>query len=187
MGSIIAVMGDKLVRENNRRTTLALLQKVTITSAAFSGKLTLPRLQNNSARFTVATQREEGMMIQQNVITSNAHPITAGQTRIRIHRTLVIMMLIMSLTLMFSLYVYQASVIYNAQLTLEAQKETYASHERLNASALVLYAQTQSMDEMIRRAQASGYGPPKASQIKYVRLNNGSPSFVQSNAVASRR
>jgi len=126
-------------------------------------------------------------MIQQNVITSNAQPITAGQTRVRIHSALIVIMLIISLTLMFSLYVYQASEIYNAQLALEAQKQDYASHERLNANALALYAQTQSMDEMIRRAQASGYGPPKAGQIKYVRLNDGAPNFVKSNAVASRR
>jgi hypothetical protein len=126
-------------------------------------------------------------MIQQNIITSNTQPIEAHKARIRTHNTLIFILLILGATLMLSLYVYQASVLYATQLEIQNRQQEYARQERLNAESLAFYAQTQSMEAMVRRARASGYGPPKANQIKYVRYENGAPAFVKTNEVAARR
>ncbi len=128
-----------------------------------------------------------GRMIQQNVITSNTQPIEAHKARIRTHNTLIIILLILGATLMLSLYVYQASVLYATQLQIKHKQQEYARQERLNAESLAFYAQTQSMEEMVRRAHASGYGPPKTNQIKYVRYDNGASAFVKNNEIAARR
>ena len=128
-------------------------------------------------------------MIQQNVITSSAQPVEAHKAKIRNNNTILAVMLILGITLMLSLYVYQASILYTTRLEIQAKEQEYARHERLNAEALVLLARTQSMEEMVRRAQASGYGPPKQNQIKYVYIDNGALVSTQSNEneVAARR
>ena len=126
-------------------------------------------------------------MIQQNIITSSAHPIEARKTKSRNSNTILAVLLILGITLMLSLYVYQASVIYTTQLAIQAKEQEYARHERLNAEALTMLARTQSMDEMVRRAQASGYGPPKANQIKYVYIHDGALVSAPANEVAARR
>jgi hypothetical protein len=130
------------------------------------------------------------MMIQQNVITSHTQPVEVHKARIRHRDTLIAIMLILGVTLMLSLYVYQASVLYATRLSIESARQDYARQERLNAESLAFYAQTQSMEAMVRRARASGYGPPQASQIKYVRFDDGGPAFVQtdnSREVATRQ
>ena len=127
-------------------------------------------------------------MIQQNIITSGAQPIEAHKTNIRSSNTLFAVMLILGVTLLLSLYVYQTSVIYTTQLEIQAKEQEYARQERLNAEALAYLARTQSMEEMVRRARASGYGPPKANQITYVNVENGqSISSNRSNEVAARQ
>lgn len=125
-------------------------------------------------------------MIQHNAITSQVKPVEIHRTRIQVQNTLLIIAFIVGMTLLFSLYVYQASIVYTTQQQLIAQQQAYARNQRLNNEALVLYAQTQSMSEMVRRARASGYGPAQASQIKYVRIENGNPIFVDSAQVARR-
>ena len=126
-------------------------------------------------------------MIQQNVITSSTQPIEAHKARIRTHNTLITILLILGATLMLSLYVYQASVLYATQLEIKNSQQDYARQERLNAESLAFYAQTQSMEAMVRRARASGYAPPRSNQIKYVRYDNGAPAFIKTNEIAARR
>ncbi len=126
-------------------------------------------------------------MIQQNVITSNTQPIERHKARVRTHNALILILLILGATIMLSLYVYQTSALYAAQLEIRVKQQDYARQERLNAESLAFYAQTQSMEAMVRRARASGYGPPAPDQIKYVRYNNGAPAFVKNNEVAVRR
>ncbi len=124
-------------------------------------------------------------MIQQNAITSSSQPIEAHQARIRNYNTFFMILLIVGITLILSLYVYQASALYATQLAIEASHQEYARHQRLNAEALILLSQTQSMEAMVRRAQASGYGPPKADQIKYVRIHDNATAFVQNDTSTS--
>ncbi len=126
-------------------------------------------------------------MIQQNVITSSAQAIEARKTKSRNNSVILALLLILGITLLLSLYVYQASVLYTTQLAIQAKGQEYARHERLNAEALTMLARTQSMDEMVRRARASGYGPPKPSQIKYVYIHDGALSTAPANQVAARR
>jgi len=123
-------------------------------------------------------------MIQQNAIASTAKPAESHKAKIKNTNTLLAVLLILGATVMFSLYVYQASVLFATQMQIQNKQLEYARQERLNAEALVLLSQSQSMDAMVRRAQASGYGPPKADQIKYVYIQNGSPTFVD-NAAAT--
>ena len=127
------------------------------------------------------------MMIQQNIITSTSQPIEVHKTRIRNYNTILSIALILVITLVLSLYVYQASVLYTTQLAIQNSEQEYARQERLNAEALILLAQTQSMETMIHRAQSSGYGPPKANQIKYVNIDNGEPVFVKAKEIATRQ
>ena len=126
-------------------------------------------------------------MIQQNIITSTSQPIEVHKTRIRNYNTILSIALILVITLVLSLYVYQASVLYTTQLAIQNSEQEYARQERLNAEALILLAQTQSMETMIHRAQSSGYGPPKANQIKYVNIDNGEPVFVKAKEIATRQ
>jgi len=126
-------------------------------------------------------------MIQQNIITSSAHAIEAPKTHSRNSSALLAALLILGVTLMLSLYVYQASVIYTTQLAIQVREQEYARRERLNAEALTLLARTQSMNEMVRRARTSGYGPPKASQIKYVYIHDDFLGSTPANEVAARR
>ena len=125
------------------------------------------------------------MMIQQNAIASTARPAEAHQARIKNTNTLLAVLVILGATVMFSLYVYQASILFTTQAKIQAKQQEYARQERLNAEALVLLARTQSMDTMVRRAQNSGYAPPQTSQIKYVFMRNGAPTFITRNAAAA--
>ena len=125
------------------------------------------------------------MMIQQNAIASTARPAEAHKTRIKNTNTLLAVLVILGATVMFSLYVYQASILFTTQTQIQKKQMEYARQERLNAEALVLLARTQSMDTMVRRAQNSGYAPPEASQIKYVFMRNGAPTFISRNAAAA--
>jgi hypothetical protein len=124
-------------------------------------------------------------MIQQNAITSGSHSIEARQARSRNYNTLLAILLILGVTLMLSLYVYQTSALYATQLAIQAKQHEYARHQRLNAEALILLAQTESMEAMVRRARASGYGPPGPDQIKYVRINDGAAISAQHSARTS--
>ena len=125
------------------------------------------------------------MMIQQNAITSTTPPMAAKKTRIRHGNAIIAIVLILGATLMLSLYVYQASVLYTTQLAIQAREQEYARHQRLNVESLVLLAESENMAAMVERAKLSGYGPPKAHQIRYVRIKDGAPTFAQSREVAT--
>ncbi len=125
-------------------------------------------------------------MIQQNIIASTSQPIEIHKARIRSHNTILSIIVILGITLILSLYVYQASALYMTRLAIHSSEQDYARQQRLNAESLILLARTQSMETMIHRAQSSGYGPPKADQIKYVNIDNGQPSFVRIHEVAAR-
>ena len=125
-------------------------------------------------------------MIQQNAITSPSQTLTARQARIRSYNTILTILLILGITLILSLYLYQISAIYATQLTIQDKQLEYARHQRLNAEALVLLAQTQSMESMVRRARGAGYGPPQADQIRYVRINESATLFARNDAPANR-
>ncbi len=109
------------------------------------------------------------MYVQQHAIATEA-PISASQqrTRVQAHRAMLAILFIMGLTLMFSLYVYQAAATYTVEQHIQAKTRQYAREQRLLAQRLQEYAMAQSMDEVVHRARAAGYGPPKPSQIKYV-------------------
>ncbi|HID34036.1 MAG TPA: hypothetical protein EYP25_05595 [Anaerolineae bacterium] len=121
------------------------------------------------------------MLFQQNVISSEA-PAKAIQTRIRFHRAILVMLMIAGITLLLSLYVYQVSVNYAIRMQIEAKKLEYAREQRLLAAKLQMLGETNNIEAMVRRARASGYGPPSPSQIRYVREDDGSV-FVQSDLI----
>jgi hypothetical protein len=127
------------------------------------------------------------MMIQQNAIASTVQPIEVRKNRIKNTNTLLAVLLILGATLMFSLYVYQASVIFSTEMAIKNKQMEYARQERLNAESLVMLAQTQSMESMVRRAEASGYQPPETKQVKYVFMRNGKPIFAQNASVSINR
>jgi hypothetical protein len=126
-------------------------------------------------------------MIQQNAIASTVQPIEVRKNRIKNTNTLLAVLLILGATLMFSLYVYQASVIFSTEMAIKNKQMEYARQERLNAESLVMLAQTQSMESMVRRAEASGYQPPEAKQVKYVFMRDGRPIFAQNASVSINR
>ncbi len=127
------------------------------------------------------------MMIQQNAIASTIQPVEIHKNRIKNTNTLLAVLLILGATLMFSLYVYQASVLFSTEMAIKNKQMEYARQERLNAEALVMLAQTQSVESMVRRAEASGYRPPESKQVKYVFMQDGSPTFAQNRAVSINR
>ncbi len=125
------------------------------------------------------------MMIQQNAITSTRPPVAAKKARVRNGNAILAILLILGVTLMLGLYVYQASVLYTTQLAIQDKEQEYARHQRLNAEALILLAQTQSMASMVNRAESSGYRPPSAKQIRYVRIDDGVSAFIPGHEVAT--
>ena len=113
------------------------------------------------------------MVIQQNAITSEASTSVASQTRIQFHRAALIILLIVGITILLSLYVYQASVNYTVQMRIEGKKQEYAREQRVLATKLQLLGESQSIEAMVSRAKAAGYQPPQPSQIRYVRKDGG--------------
>jgi len=120
-------------------------------------------------------------MIQQNIISSPQSSVGAYQANFRLHRVMLAVLLILGATIMVSIYVYQATVIYSTQSNIQAKYAIYAQSKRAEANTLALYAKNQSMENMSRRAQAMGFGPPKSSQIKYVYVP-ANPAIVQSQS-----
>jgi hypothetical protein len=109
------------------------------------------------------------MVIQQNAISTEIRSAKeASYVRLHFHRTLLVVLLIAGITLLLSLQVYQAAVKYDIQTSIEEEQQIYAREQRLLAIKLISYAESQSIHEMARRAEAAGYGPPKPSQIRYV-------------------
>ncbi len=109
------------------------------------------------------------MYVQHQAIATDS-PIAASRqhTRVQYHRALMAILFIMGITLMFSLYVYQAAATYTVEQQIEEKSRQYAREQRVLAQRLQEYAMAQSMDEVVHRAQAAGYGPPTPSQIHYV-------------------
>ena len=109
------------------------------------------------------------MVIQQNAIATEMHAAKhATYARLHFHRVMLVIMLIAGITLLMSLYVYQAAIKYDIQSSIEEERMAYAKEQRLLSTKLLSYAKSQSIQEMARRAQAAGYGPPKSSQLRYV-------------------
>ena len=117
------------------------------------------------------------MVFQQNAISSEAPAST--RTRIHFHRTMLAVLLIAGITLLLSLYVYQASVNYSAQMQIQRKKQEYAQEQRLLAAKLQTYGAAQSIEKMAQRAKAAGYAPPKPSQIRYVLKDTGKTFSLQ--------
>lgn len=120
-------------------------------------------------------------MIQQNIISSPQRAAGAYQASFRLHRVMLAILLILGATIMVSIYVYQATVIYSAQRNIQAKYALYAQNKRAEANTLAIYAKNQSMATMTHRAQAMGFGPPKSSQIKYVRVP-ANPAIMQTQS-----
>jgi len=118
-------------------------------------------------------------MIQQNVITSTTQPIESHKARIRAHNTIFAIIVILGITLILSLYVYQASALYAVNLSIKHSEYEYARQQRLNAEALTMLAQTQSMETMVERVKSAGYTQPTAEQIKYVKLSGPSNHYLK--------
>ncbi len=114
------------------------------------------------------------MYVQQRAIATEM-PITASEqhTQVQSHRVLLAILFIMGITLMLSLYVYQAAATYAVQQHIQEKNRQYAREQRMLAQRLQEYAIIQSMDEVVHRARAAGYGPPTPSQIKYVFESTG--------------
>ncbi len=113
------------------------------------------------------------MVFQQNAISSKTTAAAAPQARIQFHRAILAVLLIAGITALLSLYVYQASVNYTVRMRIEEKKLEYAREQRLLAPKLQLLGESQSIATMVERARAAGYGPPKPSQIRYVREDTG--------------
>ncbi len=128
-------------------------------------------------------------MFRQNIIASHTQPIELHKARIRNHNALIAILAILGVTIMFSFYVYQASVLYSTQLAIQAEQQHYARQQRQKAEALVLYAQTKSISTMVRRAQSSNFAPPQPGQITFIRPSSLRSDYTQnnSNAVAVGR
>jgi hypothetical protein len=126
-------------------------------------------------------------MIQQNIISSPTQPIELQKTKIRNQNTLIVILLTLGVALLFSLYVYQAASLYSSKLTLAAKEQAFARTERLNAEALVYYAQTNSMETMVRRASNAGFGPAEASQFQYVYIRQPAVTLMPSNEIVARQ
>ncbi len=113
------------------------------------------------------------MVIQHNAISPEAQPLAAQYAGIRFHRALLTLLVIAGITILLSLYVYQASVHHQLQLDILRTEQDYAREQRLLTLKLQQYAEAQSMEEVVQRARAAGYRPPTSSQIRYVRVDNG--------------
>jgi len=126
-------------------------------------------------------------MIQQNVITSTSRPIEVQKTKITNYNTILAIAIILGITIILSLYVYQSSALYLTERAIYNSEQAYARQMRLNNEALALLAQTQSMENMVRRAQAMGYAPPTAEQIKYVYIEPSDNALVTINETSTRQ
>ncbi|HHB91381.1 MAG TPA: hypothetical protein ENK60_08760 [Anaerolineae bacterium] len=126
------------------------------------------------------------MVFQQNAIASESRTAAAPQARIQFHRAVLVVLLMMGITILLSLYVYQASVNYTVELRIEQKKVEYAREQRLLAAKLQLLGESQNITTMVARARAAGYGPPEMTQIRYVREDANDPlTFNHPTAVLS--
>jgi len=113
------------------------------------------------------------MVFQQNAIASKTRTTAAPKARVQLHRSVLAILLIAGITLLLSLYVYQASVNYTIQYRIEEKKLEYAREQRLLATKLQMLGESQSINAMVTRAKTSGYGPPEPSQIRFVWEDTG--------------
>ena len=126
-------------------------------------------------------------MIQRNAISSTTQPIELQKIKIRNQNSLLAILFILGMTLLLSLYVYQAAAIFQMRTTFETKQQEFARTERLKAEALTFYAQTRSMETMTHRAERSGFGPPEADQFQYVKVNQTLTIRVPENATTARQ
>ncbi len=118
------------------------------------------------------------MVVRTTHLTAEGPILRAQESRASLYRALLAIAMIVGLTLLLGLYVYQASLNYQIQHRIAAETRAYAREQRLLVLSLTEYAAAQSMDAMVQRAQAAGYGPPRPGQIRYVRLQSPGGSRV---------
>ncbi len=126
------------------------------------------------------------MVVRTTHLPAEGQILRAQESRVSLYRALLAIAMIVGLTLLLGLYVYQASLSYQVQYRIAAENQAYAREQRLLILSLTDYAAAQSMDAMVQRARAAGYGPPRPGQIRYVRLQKpGEPRVAESPSLIS--
>ncbi|NOX62507.1 MAG: hypothetical protein GXP42_11280 [Chloroflexi bacterium] len=94
--------------------------------------------------------------------------------RTRPQQTILAIALIVGVTLVLCLYLYQTSRITVTEYTITSLQSEYQRLQRENANLLAQYAEAQSLRQMDERALKAGYGP--ASDVRYVEISPFMPT-----------
>lgn len=115
---------------------------------------------------------------------SNLWPLGAGVSdrtlRTRPQQALLAILLIVGVTAVLCLYLFQISRITVTNYGITSLQQDHARLQRENSNLLASYAHEQSMAQMKKRALAAGFGPPTETDYVTVapKSESGQPATV---------